>query len=118
MAVDDAGNVYVADTGNNTIRTIMPTVTGGVTTWVVTTLAGSPGPPDFANGTGSAARFNSPGGVAVDDAGNVYVADTGNNAIRKIDPYSVVTTLAGSSWSVDGRSARYLMLQAAWQWMA
>ena len=87
-AVDSTGNVYVADTFNHTIRKITP---GGV----VTTLAGLAGNIGSADGTGSAARFNSPRGVAVDSAGTVYVADTNNHTIRKITAGGVVTTLAG-----------------------
>ena len=90
-----AGNVYVADTGNNTIRK----VTGD---GVVTTLAGSAGQSGSADGTGSAARFNYPYGVAVDSAGNVYVADTCNYTIRKVTRDGVVTTLAGSAGTVSG----------------
>jgi hypothetical protein len=88
IAVDSAGNLYVADYGNSTIRKI---TSGGV----VTTLAGSAGVTGSADGTGSAARFKNPSGVAVDSAGNVYVADTWNNTIRKITSAGVVTTLAG-----------------------
>ena len=88
VAVDGAGNVYVADTGNHTIRKITP---GGA----VSTLAGLAGSSGSANGTGSGARFYEPEGVAVDSAGNVYVADTWNHTIRKITPGGVVTTLAG-----------------------
>ena len=89
VAVDGPGNVYVADTDNHTIRKITPA-------GVVTTLAGSPGLAGSADGTGAAARFNQPGGVAVDGSANIYVADTYNYTIRKITPGGVVTTLAGS----------------------
>lgn len=89
VAVDNAGNLYVADTGNDTIRKI---ASGGV----VTTLAGTAGVSGAADATGSAAQFNGPSGVAVDSAGNLYVADTGNDTIRKITSGGVVTTLAGN----------------------
>jgi sugar lactone lactonase YvrE len=88
VAVDKAGNVYVADTANNTIRKI--TRDG-----IVSTLAGVAGSHGSADGTGGNARFWAPFGVAVDGSGNVYVADTANNTIRKITPDGVVRTLAG-----------------------
>jgi streptogramin lyase len=88
VAVDAAGNVYVADAANELIRKISPS-------GVVTTLAGG-GAGRSNNGTGTAASFNGPYGVAVDAAGNVYVADNGNDMIRKISPLGVVSTLAGS----------------------
>ena len=89
LAVDGSGNLFVADTLNNTIRKV---TSGGV----VTTFAGSPGVYGAFDGTGTGATFNLPGSVAVDGAGNVYVADTFNNALRKITPGGVVTTLAGT----------------------
>jgi hypothetical protein len=92
VATDSAGNVYVADTANHTIRKITPA-------GVVTTLAGTAGSSGSTDATGAAARFNSPRGVATDSAANVYVADTGNNTIRKITPTGVVTTLAGTAGS-------------------
>lgn len=98
IAVDGVGNVYVADSLNNTIRRITPNR-------VVSTLAGLPGNSGKSDGTGSAARFSDPEGLAVDEAGNVYVADSGNHTIRKMAAGGGVSTLAGraGSWgSADG----------------
>jgi hypothetical protein len=97
VAVDATGNVYIADEGNHTIRKI---TSGGV----VTTLAGTAGSSGSTDGTGSAARFASPAGVAADVEGNVYVADRANHAIRKITSGGVVTTLAGSTAGSTGSS--------------
>ena len=94
VAVDSAGNVFVADSSNCTIRKVTPA-------GVVTTLAGSPGAYGTNDGTGSAARFNYPAGVAVDSAGNVFVADTRNNTIRKVTSAGAVTTLAGNAAITD-----------------
>ena len=90
VAVDTNGTIYVADTDNHTIRKV-------TSAGVVTTLAGLAGFPAYGavDGTGSAARFYYPNGVAVDLAGNLYVADTYDSAIRKVTPAGVVTTLAG-----------------------
>src|SRR5437870_10925860 len=98
IAVDSASNAYVADQANSTIRKITPT-------GVVTTIAGDAGVYGSADGSGSAARFNSPAGIALDSAGNLYVADTLNSTIRKITSAGVVTTLAGTAGvigSADG----------------
>ncbi|MEI6716024.1 MAG: HYR domain-containing protein, partial [Verrucomicrobiota bacterium] len=103
LCVDGSGSVYVVDNGNHTIRKI--------TSGVVTTLAGSAGVPGSVDGTGSAALFNYPVGVCLDGSGSVYVADSGNNTIRKITSGGVVTTLAGSvgvSGSVDGTGSTAL----------
>src|SRR5262249_55900540 len=86
-----AGNIYVTDTFNDAIRKM--TLVG--TNWVVTTLAGLGGNHGGAEGTGSDARFSGPSSVAVDNAGNVYVADQINHTVRKVTPAGVVTTLAG-----------------------
>lgn len=88
IALDNAGNLYVADTGNHAIRKI--DLNGAVTT-----LAGD-GTPGYLDGVGRAAQFNGPVGIAVDDAGIVYVADTYNDRIRRIAPDGTVTTLAGN----------------------
>ena len=101
-AVDSNGNVYVADTSNNTIRKITPA-------GVVTTIAGSPGVAGSADGTGSAASFNHPTGIAVTgDGSSIYVADSFNYTIRVVSTGGVVTTLAGTagvSGAVDGTGA-------------
>jgi sugar lactone lactonase YvrE len=90
IAADAAGNLYVADTGNHTIRKI--TVDANVST--LAGLAGDSGADDGTNGT---ARFRSPNSLVVDGHGTVFVADTFNDTIRKITPAGVVTTLVGSA---------------------
>ncbi len=87
LAIDKNDNIYVAEVGNHTIRKITP---GGA----VSTLAGN-GYSGQADGTGTAAQFNAPRYLAVDAAGNVYVSDGDNSAIRKVTPAGVVTTIAG-----------------------
>jgi hypothetical protein len=95
VALDASGNLYVADGVNNRIRRITPTGT-------VSTIAGS-GTAGFADGTGTAAQFHFPKGIAVDGSGNLYVADDINHRIRKITSNGTVSTLAGSTLgNVDG----------------
>ena len=112
LAVDNSGNIFVADTGNQTIRRI--TLAGQ--TWMVTTIAGditktnsSGGIVGWStDGTNTVARFKNPSGVAVDSTGDLFIADAGNNTIRKITPVGtnwVTTTLvgnAGTSGSANG----------------
>ncbi len=99
LAMDRFGNLVVADTGNHAIRKIAPDGS-------VTTLAGD-GQPGDADGIGRAARFNAPVGVALDTRGNVYVADTYNDRIRRVAPDGTVTTLAGGTkpGNADGPGA-------------
>ena len=94
VAVDKTGNAYVTDTGNHTIRKLTPA-------GVVTTLAGTAGAAGSADGTGAAARFNCPAGIAVDALGNLLVVDTKNNTLRLISPSGAVTTLAGTAGAND-----------------
>jgi len=87
--VNAAGEVYVADKGNHTIRRITPDGT-------VTTFAGLAGVSGFnVNGQGSAARFSGPSAVTLDHAGNVYVTESVNSRIRKITPQGMVSTFSG-----------------------
>ena len=95
LAIDAAGNLYVADTDNQRIRMVTPA-------GVVSTIAGS-GTQGFADGAANAARFNNPWNVTVKD-GVLYVADYFNDRIRMIDATGLVSTIAGSGTkgSADG----------------
>jgi len=98
LAIDGNGNVFVADTGNHTIRMINAA-------GVVGTLAGQAGSPGSADGPVSSATFNGPTGIALDANGNLFVADNGNHTIRKIARSGDVTTVAGAAGlpgSTDG----------------
>jgi len=104
IAVDAAGNAYVAEANNSVIRKISPQ-------GVVSTLAGQHGVAGSDNGQGTAAAFNAPYDVALDSAGNLFVADFGNNCIRKITPNGTVSVFAGipggGGWT-DGPGASAL----------
>lgn len=98
VAVDGSGAIFVADTSNHTIRKILPS-------GLVSTVAGLVGEPGSADGPGPIARFSSPWGLVVDRTGSLFVADAGNNTIRRISPAGVVSTvagLAGAAGSADG----------------
>ncbi len=103
LIIDPRGNVFVSDSENNCIRRIA--VDGSVTT-VAGTLN-----PGFMDGYGTTARFNSPAGLALDAAGNLYIADMGNHAIRKLTPQGLVVTVAGNGsygyFDGNGREARF-----------
>ena len=102
IAVDQAGNIYVADTYNHRVRKINQA-------GVVTTVAGSS--QGYVEGKGTAARFYRPGGIAVDAAGNIFVADTYNHRIRGVKPDGQTSLLAGSgaaAWlDAVGATARF-----------
>ena len=106
-AVDGNFNIFVSDTGNHTIRKIMTLQTN----WAVSTIAGLTGTNGSADGTNGSALFNSPQGIAVDGADNVYVADAGNDTIRKLVSAgtnwvaSTIAGLAGSNGSADGTNS-------------
>jgi NHL repeat len=109
LAVNAAGDVFIADSVNNKIRELSPTGT-------ITTFAGN-GTAGFAGDGGPAAdaELSSPTGVAVDAAGDVYVADTGNDRIREITPAGIITTVAGTGaigFAGDGGPANYARLNA------
>ena len=107
LAVDSAGNIYVTDKWNFTIRKIVPAGTN----WVVSTIAGSVGVAGSRDGTNSQARFDQPTGVAVDSGGSVYVADRANDTIRKLTPVGTnwwVFTIAGSANGPGSQDGVYI----------
>lgn len=101
VAVDASGRIYVTDSGNQAIRKIL-------TDGTVSTLAGQVGSSGGTDGTGTAARFNNPGGIAVDPDGDLWVADSYGSTVRRITPTGKVTTeggLYGMTGSADGLSS-------------
>ena len=97
LAIDSADHIFVTDNGNHTIRKITPA-------GVVTTFAGSSASSGSTDGTGTAATFTQPYGIAIDPSDNLFVTDKVRHVVRKITPAGVVTTFAGSasSGSSDG----------------
>jgi hypothetical protein len=108
VAVDSGGNVFVADTNNNTIRKITPA-------GIVTTLGGAPGVQGSTDGTGAAALFNAPWGVAVDGNGNVYVADTSNSTIRLGYLAPPVSVKAASTVTFNAVTVSTILPTFQWQ---
>lgn len=106
ITIDSADNLFVSEVSNHTIRKITPA-------GVVSLFAGSPDAISGAtDATASAAKFNSPAGLAIDAANNLYVADSSNHTIRKITPTGVVSTVAGLALTPGitdgtGNSARF-----------
>jgi sugar lactone lactonase YvrE len=102
VAVDAAGNVYIADWFNNVIREV--TVNGNITTIAGNGTQGYSG--DGAAAT--SAQLSFPNGLAIDSAGNLYIADTGNDVIREVTPLGFIKTIAGNNtvgYSGDGAGA-------------
>jgi DNA-binding beta-propeller fold protein YncE len=107
VALDVAGNLYIADTANNRVRKVSPA-------GIITTVAGN-GTGGFSGdgGPATSASLYSPYGMALDGAGNLYIADTGNNRIRKVSPSGTISTVAGSGisgFSADGEPATSALL--------
>jgi hypothetical protein len=105
LTVDAVGNVFVTDTENSTIRKITPD-------GYASTFAGRAGSPGTNDGPGASARFSAPQGIAADNAGQLYVADTANHIIRKLTPEGTASTLAGvpgeaNSFDGLGANARF-----------
>ncbi|MDQ2946056.1 MAG: hypothetical protein M3Y27_08965, partial [Acidobacteriota bacterium] len=90
LAADRRGNIYIADTGHHRIRMVSPT-------GIITTVAGN-GTGDYSGdgGPAVAASLNGPQGLVVDDAGNIFIADSGNNRIRRVALNGIITTIAGT----------------------
>jgi large repetitive protein len=100
IALDGAGNLFIADTGNNLVREIEQS------TGIIRTVAGTGAQGNMGDGgPATSAQLNQPLGITVDIAGNLFIADTGNNRIRRVDVYSgVITNFAGSADGLPGNA--------------
>ena len=110
LAIDDSGNLYIADSGNNRIRRVD-------TSGMITTVAGS-GARGY-SGDGSpavAARLASPFGVAVDGSGNIYISDTSNQRVRRVNKLGTITTIAGTGGRGYGGSDGEPAVRASVSW--
>jgi sugar lactone lactonase YvrE len=108
LAADDVGNLYIADSGNNRVRKVSRE-------GIITTMAGN-GSRGYAGEGGRAteAQLNDPEGVALDRTGGLYIADGGNNRIRKVSPSGIISTIAGngtSGYTGDGGPAQNAQLK-------
>jgi large repetitive protein len=103
VAVDGAGNLYIADTGNNVVREVT------ASTGIITTVAGNPAGTLLGdNGPATLATLNNPWGVTLDAAGNLFIADTANHRIRRVDAITgTITTVAGNGFTVPNGSGGY-----------
>ena len=114
ITLDGAGNIYFADDGNNIIRRV------DANTGIITTIVGVPMKQGYTGdgGAGTAAYLSSPRGIAFDATGNLYIADTGNNVVRKVNASTgIITTVAGNGtagYSGDGAAATAAMLNTPW----
>jgi sugar lactone lactonase YvrE len=109
LALDNKGSLYIADSGNNRVRRV-DSVTG-----IITTVAGSSAAYGDTGDEGQAtkARLALPAGVVIGSDGSIYIADTGNNRVRRVSRNGVITAVAGSGkpgFSGDGRPAAAAML--------
>ena len=113
LALDGAGNLYFADTNNHIIRRI------DAFSGVITTVAGTPAAHGFSGDGGAAtsALLTSPEGIAFDEAGDLFIADTGNNVIREVNTAGIISTVAGTGTAGangDGGAATLAQLSSPW----
>ena len=112
LAVDQSGNIYIADTENHRIRKVD-------SNGIITTIVGSGNPDQGAfwgdGGAGTQARLNRPSAIAIDQSDNIYIADTDNHCIRKVDSQGIITTVAGmgqSGFAGDGGAGTQAQLNS------